>query len=70
MRSTMSRKGACWLNAFEARLWGSRFVINEDRLNNLSDSFFLNVRGKRYLPPIYAHLISLQQIERLTQLSK
>lgn len=46
------------------------YVINEDRLNNLSDSFFLDVRGKRYLPPIYAHLISLQQIERLTQLSK
>jgi len=45
------------------------YVINEDRLNNLSDSLFLEVRGKRYLPPIYAHLISLLQIERLTQLS-
>jgi len=46
MRSTMSRKGACWLNAFEARLWGSRFVINVDRLNNLSDSFFWTLGGK------------------------
>lgn len=46
------------------------FVINEERMNSLSDSFFLEVRAKGYLPAIYAHLISLPQIERLVQLSK
>ena len=46
------------------------FVINEERMNSLSDSFFLEVREKGYLPAIYAHLISLPQIERLVQLSQ
>lgn len=46
------------------------FVINEERMNSLSDSFFLEVRAKGYLPAIYAHLISLPQIERLVQLSQ
>ncbi len=46
------------------------FVINEERMNTLSDSFILEVRAKGYLPAIYAHLISLPQIERLVQLSQ
>jgi len=46
------------------------YVINEDRLNNLSDSLFMEIRKKKYLPAIYAHLISLPQIERLVQLNK
>jgi hypothetical protein len=41
------------------------YVINEERLNNLSDERFLELRTKRYLPAIYAQLISLAQIERL-----
>lgn len=41
------------------------YVINEERLNNLSDESFLALRAKRYLAPIYAHLSSLAQIERL-----
>lgn len=45
------------------------YVINEERLNNLSDERFLDIRGKRYLPAIYAQLISLAQIERLVNLA-
>jgi len=46
------------------------YVINEERLNNFSDQLFLEVRQSRYLPAIYAHLISLPQIERLVNLKK
>ena len=46
------------------------YVINEERLNNLTDSRFLEVRQKSYLPAIYAHLISLSQIERLASLKQ
>lgn len=46
------------------------FVISEERLNELSDEQFKTLREKRYLPAIYAHLISLPQIERLIQLKK
>lgn len=44
------------------------YVINEERLNNLSDELFIGVRNKRYLPAIYAQLTSLSQIERLVML--
>ncbi len=44
------------------------YVINEERLNNLSDELFKEMREKRYLPAIYAQLISLAQIDRLTML--
>ena len=44
------------------------FVINEERMNELSDEVFKTLRQKRYLPAMYAHLISLPQIERLIQL--
>lgn len=44
------------------------YVINEERLNNLSDELFLEMRSKRYLPAIYAQLVSLAQIDRLVQL--
>lgn len=46
------------------------YVINEERLNNFSDQKFLEVRQKGYLPAIYAHLISLSQIERLASLKQ
>jgi hypothetical protein len=46
------------------------YVINEERLNNLSDDRFLELRKKRYLPAIYAQLISLAQIERLMTLKE
>jgi hypothetical protein len=44
------------------------YVINEERLNNLSGELFLEIRKKAYLPAIYAHLISLAQTERLVKL--
>jgi len=43
-------------------------VINEEPLNNVSDERHLELRNKRYLPAIYAQLISLAQIERLVTL--
>jgi hypothetical protein len=46
------------------------YVINEERLNNFTDAKFLEVRQKGYLPAVYAHLISLSQIERLAALKK
>jgi SapC len=48
---------------------GGCYVINEERLNNLSDELFKDIRAKRYLPAIYAQLISLAQIERLVAMN-
>jgi hypothetical protein len=44
------------------------WVINEERLNNLSNERFIEMRAKNYLPAIYAHLMSLAQVERLMKL--
>lgn len=44
------------------------YVINEERLNNLSDKTFCEYRATRYLAPIYSHLTSLAQMERLSML--
>lgn len=44
------------------------YVINEERLNSLSLERFAELRDKRYLPAVYAHLLSLAQIERLMTL--
>ena len=44
------------------------YVVNEERLNNLSDDRFLDIKNKSYLAPLYAHLISLAQTERLVKL--
>jgi hypothetical protein len=41
------------------------YVANEERLGSISDKGFLNFRKKQFLPAMYAHLISLAQIERL-----
>lgn len=41
------------------------YVINEERLNHLSDESFLSLRTKNLLPAIYAHLRSIAQIEQL-----
>jgi hypothetical protein len=46
------------------------FVISEERMNELPDEVFRTLREKRYLPAMYAHLISLPQIERLVQMKK
>jgi hypothetical protein len=41
------------------------YIINEERLNSLSDETYLELRTKKYIPVIYSHLSSLSQIERL-----
>ena len=41
------------------------YIVNEERLNSLSDESFLEMRNKRYIPVAYSHLSSLSQIERL-----
>ncbi len=46
------------------------YVINEERLNGLSVDGFMELRDKRYLPAVYAHLLSLAQIERLMTLKE
>ena len=44
------------------------FMIDEEALENLSNEEFQKLRERGLLPPIYAHLTSLQQIGRLTYL--
>lgn len=56
--------------ANQARNITGCYVLNEERLNNFSDAKFLEIRQKGYLPAVYAHLISLSQIERLVGLKK
>lgn len=53
-----------------ARDIAGSYVINEERLEALNDSVFLEMRGLRYLQPVYAHLSSLPQIDRLIQLKE
>ena len=43
-------------------------VINEQALNALPDEDFLTLRKQGLLPLIYAHLASLQQLRRISQL--
>lgn len=53
-----------------ARSISGCYVVNEDRLNNLSNERFIEMRERRYLPAVYAHLVSLAQIDRLLQLGE
>lgn len=46
------------------------YVVNEERLNNLSDTLFLEIRKRNYMAPVYSHLTSLAQIERLATLNE
>jgi hypothetical protein len=41
------------------------YVINEERLDGLPDARLLEFRHEGWLSSIYAHLVSLQQLERL-----
>lgn len=43
-------------------------AVNEKRLNELSDEDFMNLRKRGAIGLIYAHLVSLGQIERLVQM--
>jgi hypothetical protein len=44
------------------------YIIDEQALNELSDDDFLALRKQGLLPLIYAHLSSLQQLRRISQL--
>lgn len=44
------------------------FVVNEERMNQLSDELHLEMKRLGYLAPLYAHLVSLSQTERLVKL--
>jgi hypothetical protein len=41
------------------------YIVDEKKLQELSDEQFLDLRNKGLLPGIYAHLMSLQQVQRL-----
>ena len=41
------------------------YIVNEERLNSLSDDTFLEMRTNKFVPVVYSHLSSLSQIERL-----
>lgn len=41
------------------------YIVNEERLNSLSDETFLEMRSQKHVPAVYSHLSSLSQIERL-----
>lgn len=44
------------------------YVINETALNELSDEAYLDLRKMGLLPIIYAHLTSLQQLRRVSEM--
>jgi hypothetical protein len=43
-------------------------AVNENKLNEMSDDDFREMRKRGILPLIYAHLVSLTQMERLVQM--
>ncbi len=43
------------------------YMLNEERLNGLSDENFLKLRRSNALPAIYGHLASLPQVDRLVK---
>lgn len=45
------------------------YIVNEQRLNGLSGERFAELRERGYLAQIYAHLISLGQMERLVKMN-
>lgn len=47
---------------------GGCFGVNENKLNELSDQDFLELRKRGALPLIYAHLFSLPNMERLIRM--
>lgn len=44
------------------------YGIDEKRFNELSDEAFIELKKRGYLPLVYAHLLSLSQIDRLVVL--
>jgi hypothetical protein len=46
------------------------FAVNEERLEGLSDARLAGLREERWLGSIYAHIVSLQHLERLAALDR
>ncbi|MBW3164899.1 SapC family protein [Ferrimonas balearica] len=44
---------------------GGIYMVNEQKLNELSDEAFGELRKRGFLPLVYAHLFSLHQVNRL-----
>jgi len=55
------------LNGQKRQLSGV-YLINEGKLNALSDDDFLTAKKRGFLSPIYAHLFSVQQLHNLARL--
>jgi hypothetical protein len=41
------------------------YIVDEKKLNSLSDEQLLDLNKRGMMPAIYAHLMSLQQVQRL-----
>lgn len=46
------------------------YAVDSQKFNELNDSAFIELRKRGYLPPIYAHLLSLGSISTLAQKKK
>ena len=44
------------------------FTVDEEALEKLSNEEFLELRKRGFLPLIYSHLISLQQMHKISRL--
>lgn len=44
------------------------YRVNEERLQSISPELFLEMRDKRYLSAMYAHIVSLAQVDRLLEM--
>lgn len=50
------------------KTYGGSFMVDEKRLATLTPDDFMGLRDKGYLGPIYAHLLSLMQVEKFAVL--
>jgi SapC len=48
------------------KVYGGSYIIDENKLTSLDDDSFLSLRQAGFLGPIYAHVASLMQIEKLS----
>jgi hypothetical protein len=47
---------------------GGIYTIDEEKLNALTDEDYLDLRKQGMIPLIYAHLSSLQQLRRISEM--
>ena len=50
------------------KIYGGSFMVDEQKLATLAPDDFINLREKGFLGPIYAHLLSLMQVEKFSAL--